>query len=129
MVTPNSRRTAPPWLRIAMLACVIIGIAAMHTLGHLQTHHAADHSVATQANVAEQTDDPEDHNQMPPLDPTTMCLAIGGSVATLLWVAAHALRGGFPLPTRTLPPSRWPTLTSGRDPAPPSLSALQVLRV
>ncbi|MFC7327633.1 DUF6153 family protein [Marinactinospora rubrisoli] len=140
--------TPRAWAHALLLLCVLTGLAGMHTLGHLHSgeHPAPETSASAPADgaahgamdgaadsgmgaMAGSPVDGDGHDAPPPLDPTSVCLAIGGLVVVLLGLAA----GAFP---------RWPgtvvrTRAQGRrhrpsgapPPRPPTLSLLQVLRI
>ncbi len=124
------------WMRAALLLCLMLGVGAMHTLGHLETAHAAEtHGVIDDvanhatAESGSQSPDNSDRGDLPPTDPTSMCLALAGLLLVLAGIGPSAFH-------------RWPTARGwrrglapvrpagdGRIPDPPSLSCLQVLRI
>ncbi|MFC3995016.1 hypothetical protein ACFOVU_03765 [Nocardiopsis sediminis] len=188
--TAHPRRTVPLWARLVLLLCVVVGVGAMHTLGHLHSDHesgasaqaamapaqappaggegsadsgalgetggsgepsgaaghmsmaaapeATDPGGATQATTPGEADSgpaqgtSPDHagSGAPMLDPTSVCLALGGLALAVLWVVTGAFRHwpGRTALARALPRLR-AAIESGPPPRPPSLSALQVLRV
>ncbi|GAB3479129.1 hypothetical protein GCM10027440_16180 [Nocardiopsis coralliicola] len=173
-----------PALRLLLFVAVLLGVGAMHTLGHFEGHGHAGHAASgaaadsTGASGGAQHSAPQgpavaglaepgsggpaasaghpagaagtegaagpetpgqqhssataagaDGSGLPPLDPASVCLALAGLALAALHLAVSALprtpapaaapvRGG-----RTRAPS------AERPPAPPSLSALQVLRI
>ncbi|WP_236700530.1 DUF6153 family protein [Allosalinactinospora lopnorensis] len=116
------RHTALMWV---LLLSLLIGVGAMHTLGHApdSTHGAA--AVTGPADPGPMHEEPG----LPVLDPTSVCLAIGGFVIALLGVAAVALAHWPGALVRS--PSwvrRW-ALRITSPPEPPSLAKLQVLRI
>ncbi|MFC4564560.1 hypothetical protein ACFO4E_22105 [Nocardiopsis mangrovi] len=164
--TAHPRRSAPLWARLVLLLCVVVGVGAMHTLGHLHSDHESGSSAqAMTAPAAAPADGSADRGEAAdsaapgerdgagdstgaghmaaaapdegggsdapmPLDPTSVCLAFGGLALALLWVVTGAFRHwpGRTSPARTRPLPQ--SAVAGRPPRrPPSLSALQVLRV
>src|SRR5690606_37171185 len=101
---PLEGRGAPPWLRLLVLLCVLFGVAAMHTLGHLESHghHGAPPvAAADQAHpdaAAGHASSPGhsspgsspggDGTPLPPLDPASVSLALGAVFTALLATAA-----------------------------------------
>jgi hypothetical protein len=121
-------------VRFGLLVALLLGVGAMHTLGHQhEDAHAAVHA-------AHGTDSYEAHGHaaagpqasadsadgIPRLDPTTMCLAIGAVVVALFGAAAALCR--LPGPFVGPAPRRGSTLlrrsVCPRDP--PTRADLQV---
>ncbi|MFW5420151.1 hypothetical protein J0910_26395 [Nocardiopsis sp. CNT-189] len=138
---PLAGRGASARLRALVLLCVLFGVGAMHTLGHLESHGhggAPPAAVAAQAHpdaAAGHAAPSGPHSPggggapLPPLDPASVCLALAGAVLTAL-LATAAAHTRSPLPAalfRAVPAPPVPAVR--RPPAPPSLSALQVLRI
>ncbi|CAM3684452.1 hypothetical protein GCM10009799_42810 [Nocardiopsis rhodophaea] len=152
------------WARLLLLTLIVLGVGAMHTLGHVQLERSSSApqapflsaaasgplSPATpasgdtagradssrRAEVSTVTAGPQvttvngvDHDTSPRLDPTGVCVGVEVLVLTLAWVAI----GAFTRWPGLHPPARpWPSRTIAQvDPpaAPPSLAALQVLRI
>ncbi|WP_017593532.1 DUF6153 family protein [Nocardiopsis potens] len=145
---PVAGRGAPAWLRALVLLCVLFGVGAMHTLGHLESHgqHGAPPAAAAaqahpdapaaHPDAAAGRASPSGHHSpdgdgapLPPLDPTSVCLALAGAVLTAL-LATAAAHTRSPLPPALFRAAQAPPAPAvRRPPAPPSLSALQVLRI
>ncbi|RCV55861.1 DUF6153 family protein [Marinitenerispora sediminis] len=133
------RRTAPwTWARALLLLCVLTGVAGMHTLGHPHPEEhraaaavsvpAADHAEPSTARTA--MDGPDSGSDSPPpMDPTAVCLAVGGLVLALLGVAAAALPRWPGTAARARARVRRRPAPDESPPRPPSLSRLQVLRI
>lgn len=126
-----------------MLTALLLGLGAMHTLGHPAGGSHADHGGAAEAaptftaasadvtapTTAVGPDTAHFSADLPDLDPTSVCLAIGGLGILLLGVAATAFtRWPEPL-LRTVSPFRWFDPLAVEVENKPSLSALQVLRI
>ncbi|MEU2942081.1 DUF6153 family protein [Nocardiopsis alba] len=140
---PLRSSTGRAWVRLLLLAALLLGIGAMHTLGHVQ--HEAHASTETKGPAPVMaadglplsdsegghtaSDDDQHAAALPDLDPTSICLALGALTATLIGVAALAFVRwpGNPLrsagPVNRPPPSALPPREG------PSLSLLQVLRI
>ncbi|WP_179643636.1 DUF6153 family protein [Spinactinospora alkalitolerans] len=114
----------PAWVRMLLLGALLFGVAAMHTLGHPQADGHGPAPAAAHADpVAAHAD-----SGLPAMDPTSVCLAIGGMAIALLGLAAAVFT---PWPGVLVPPPariRWPLLRTA-PPDPPSLAKLQVLRL
>lgn len=132
------------WMRFLLFAALLLGFSAMHTLGHPAGESHSDHGVAAET-VTTFTSAPDSvsgattatgpdvaHSlagDLPDLDPTSMCLALGVLGILLLGVAATAFeRWPEPLFRPSSPFRRFdpPAVVVENK---PSLSALQVLRV
>ncbi|MGW8437873.1 DUF6153 family protein [Nocardiopsis sp. NPDC055879] len=125
----RSRRVGLAWARILLLAALVLGVGAMHTLGH---PHDGEHGGGQEMTAMVAAPEPGHaavDTDPPPMDPTLMCLAIVGLAIALLGVAAVAFH-------------RWPQAPQSavcllrrsiRDLSPPpgalSLAQLQVLRI
>lgn len=111
-----------------LLMLLLLGVSAMHTLGHPQE---SGHGTGIAASSAAYADPASTHSgsDLPPMDPTSMCLAVGGTTIVLLDLAVAAF---FPWPGSFVRPPSWIqrlAILSARLPDPPSLAKLQVLRV
>ncbi|WP_431869776.1 hypothetical protein [Nocardiopsis eucommiae] len=149
-----SSRAGLAWTRVLLIAALLFGFSAMHTLGHLQHEaHASTGSAQlaqpTQAPHAESlytaTDDhggtlervaasiatpsSESASALPELDPTSVCLTLGSFVVALLGVAAVAFTRWPGAPADPVAPFRRAPLPPFPTPDQPSLARLQVLRV
>ncbi|MBB6170261.1 hypothetical protein HNR23_000321 [Nocardiopsis mwathae] len=150
MMTAGERSAAcSAWARLLLLTFVLLGVGAMHTLGHIEpgspaeaaphapaaADHPApsaqsahpDHASAASAPVTGASG--TDHGVSVHMDPTTMCLAVAGLVLSVPWVAAGAFTRWPPLVAH--PAGQLSRLDANVVPpaSPPSLSALQVLRI
>ncbi|GAB2505211.1 hypothetical protein [Nocardiopsis aegyptia] len=118
-------RPAPAWARLLLCAALLLGVGAMHTLGHVQEGgHDGAHTVASAAPAADHAGP-----DLPDTDPMTVCLAIAALAVALLGVAPAAFSpwpGSRPRTTRVL---RGPPRSGAFLPPAPSLARLQVLRV
>ncbi|MBX9388025.1 hypothetical protein K5M73_07190 [Streptomonospora halotolerans] len=106
---------------------LLFGVGAMHTLGHHPEHaHGTPPPPAAAAHADPAT--AHDGTDPPALDPTSVCLAIGGIALALIGVAAALFTPWPRVPVGPPPAMRW-RLTAVALPAPPSLAKLQVLRI
>jgi hypothetical protein len=117
---------SPP--RLLLLVLLALGVAGMHTLGHVgDGHHPAPavvdhadsgmvtqpHAGADQPVAASDADDARDHGLR--LDVFAVCLAVLGAVGILLWAARTGrLRSGYVRLLR----ARWAPQPAGRGPPP-----------
>ncbi|WP_304454718.1 hypothetical protein [Nocardiopsis sp. YSL2] len=122
---PARTRPAPAWARLLLCAALLLGVGAMHTLGHDQPGgHDGGHAVTAAVSTADHpVGDPPD------IDPVTVCLAIVALGVALVGVAPAAFFPwpGTPSPTARVP--RGPSRSRAFLPPAPSLALLQVLRV
>ncbi|ASU85362.1 hypothetical protein CDO52_23470 [Nocardiopsis gilva YIM 90087] len=164
IATGDKGAACSAWARLLLLTLVLLGVGAMHTLGHMQVDRspvgahalsvsaAASGPLSTTAPASGSTavrtdgtdgwtesgsvtavsqvtsDDGADHRATVRLDPTSVCLGVEVLVLTLAWVAI----GAFARWLGRLPGRSWPSriVSTVAPPAsPPSLAALQVLRI
>ncbi|MGW8528865.1 MULTISPECIES: DUF6153 family protein [Nocardiopsidaceae] len=138
-------RPKPARLRLLLTAALVLGVGAMHTLGHVsEGHHgggpaptavaawqggAADADASPAAAVPERAAPGPGAAEPPPTDPTLMCLAVLGLAAVLLGVATVASSRWPGTPSHTPPSVRRSAGPLRRPPDAPSLARLQVLRI
>lgn len=119
-------RVSPP--QLLLLVLLALGVAGMHTLGHVGDGHRPGRAVvahadpgmvaqpqagADQPTAASEDDDPPDHGLR--LDVFAVCLAVLGAVGVLLWAARTGrLRSGYVRLLR----ARWAPQPAGRGPPP-----------
>ncbi|MFJ9552584.1 DUF6153 family protein [Nocardiopsis sp. NPDC101807] len=144
---PAASPRPEPALLLLLTAALVLGVGAMHTLGHVSGgHHGGGHApeaaaswqdpaadadadAFTVAAVPERAAPGHGADEPPPTDPTLMCLAVLGLAAVLLGVAAVAFARWPEAPPRTPPSVRRAAGPLRRPPDPPSLARLQVLRI
>ena len=125
-----SRRVGLAWVRILLLAALMLGVGAMHTLGHPQGgEHGGQEMAAMLAEPKSELVNSSVSTDLPPMDPTVMCLAIVGLAIALLGVAAVAFARWPEAPLRAVHRNHRSIQILSRPPDPPSLAQLQVLRV
>ncbi|MEV4020433.1 DUF6153 family protein [Nonomuraea angiospora] len=122
-----------PWLLPLLIA---FGVAGMHTLGHLASHHGGAVAQGSHVHASPMESFGTDRSEVAicsrdaaGFDPSDVCLAVLTSVIALLiavvWAATlywHAGMGGWGAPARTVaraPPRRLA----------PSLAVLSVMRI
>ncbi|RKS09147.1 hypothetical protein DFP74_4876 [Nocardiopsis sp. Huas11] len=122
------RRPAPAWARLLLCAALLLGVGAMHTLGHVQEDghqgHQGAHAMTAAVSTAEHP-----ASDLPATDPMAVCLAIAALAVALLGVAPAAFSpwpGTVPRAPRVL---RGPPRSRAFLPPAPSLARLQVLRI
>ncbi|KOX16156.1 hypothetical protein ADL05_12940 [Nocardiopsis sp. NRRL B-16309] len=107
-----------------LCAALLLGVGAMHTLGHVQEGgHGGGHAVTELP--------PADHAvpDLPDTDPASVCLAIAALAVALLGVAPAAFSPWPGTPPRATRALRGPPRSRAFLPPAPSLARLQVLRV
>jgi hypothetical protein len=134
---PRAPRPRPgplaAWARLLLFAALLLGVGAMHTLGHTQDGghdggaHAAHGAHAVAADAAMTADHPAP--DLPETDPMAVCLAIVALAAALLGVSLAAFSPWPEAPPRSTHVLRGPPRRRSFFPPAPSLARLQVLRV
>ncbi|MFD3687627.1 hypothetical protein ACFWTE_22770 [Nocardiopsis sp. NPDC058631] len=125
----RSRRTGLAWVRILLLAALVLGLGAMHTLGHPhEDAHGGGHEMAALVTGPEPGHATVDSDP-PPTDPTVVCLAITGLAIALLGVAAVAFTPWPEAPQQAVRRLRRSLRDLSPPPGSPSLAQLQVFRI
>ncbi|MDS1272174.1 DUF6153 family protein [Lipingzhangella sp. LS1_29] len=126
--TPRATRARIRFVVLLVVVAGVLGVGAMHTLGHVSEaqHHTAPVAAAVDTHHAsgDATGAP-----LPTFDPTTMCLAVGGFVLALVALLVPRLPrwpDRVPLPPRWLGQS---VLARAPRPHRSTLAQLQVMRV
>ncbi|MDT0329838.1 DUF6153 family protein [Nocardiopsis lambiniae] len=120
-------------MRILFLAALVLGVGAMHTLGHPhEDEHGGGHETVAMAMAMATAPEPA-HSAVdtdpPPMDPTLMCLAIMAAAITPLGVAAVVFHRWPEAPQRAVCLLRRSVRTLSPPPGALSLTQLQVFRI